>query len=92
MILRRLAQNLKDQNWIAISIEFVLLVCGVFLGIQADVDLAQLESDPGLETALNTFASASHAQVLNARLQQGKAEAVIALLDAYARRAGGAQP
>ena len=34
MILRRLAQNLKQQNWTAIWIEFVLLVCGVFLGIQ----------------------------------------------------------
>ena len=35
MILRRLAQNLKQQNWTAIWIEFVLLVAGVFLGIQA---------------------------------------------------------
>jgi hypothetical protein len=35
VILRRLAQNLKDQNWTAIGIEFVLLVLGVFLGIQA---------------------------------------------------------
>jgi len=34
MILRRLSQSLKDQNWAAISIEFVLLVLGVFLGIQ----------------------------------------------------------
>jgi hypothetical protein len=34
MILRRLAQNLKEQNWMAIAIEFVLLVLGVFLGIQ----------------------------------------------------------
>lgn len=34
MILRRLAQNLREQNWTAISIEFVLLVAGVFLGIQ----------------------------------------------------------
>lgn len=34
MILRRLAQSLKDQNWTAITIEFVLLVLGVFLGIQ----------------------------------------------------------
>ena len=34
MILRRLAQNLKEQNWAAIFIEFVLLVLGVFLGIQ----------------------------------------------------------
>ncbi len=35
MILRRLAKSLKDQNWTTILIEFVLLVGGVFLGIQA---------------------------------------------------------
>ena len=35
MILRRLAQSLKEQNWTAICVEFVLLVLGVFLGIQA---------------------------------------------------------
>ena len=34
MILRRLAYNLREQNWTAIAIEFVLLVLGVFLGIQ----------------------------------------------------------
>ena len=34
MILRRLSQSLKEQNWTAIWIEFVLLVTGVFLGIQ----------------------------------------------------------
>jgi hypothetical protein len=34
MIFRRLAQHLREQNWTAISIEFVLLVLGVFLGIQ----------------------------------------------------------
>ena len=34
MILRRLSQSLKEQNWMAISIELVLLVVGVFLGIQ----------------------------------------------------------
>jgi hypothetical protein len=34
MILRRLSKNLKEQNWTAITIEFVLLVFGVFLGIQ----------------------------------------------------------
>ena len=34
MIFRRLAENLREQNWAAIAIEFVLLVLGVFLGIQ----------------------------------------------------------
>jgi len=35
MILRRLSQSLRDQNWTAIAVEFVLLVAGVFLGMQA---------------------------------------------------------
>lgn len=35
MIFRRLAEQLREQNWTAISIEFVLLVLGVFLGLQA---------------------------------------------------------
>ena len=34
MILHRLSQSLKEQSWTTILIEFVLLVCGVFLGIQ----------------------------------------------------------
>lgn len=34
MILRKLSQSLKEQNWTAIWIEFVLLIVGVFLGIQ----------------------------------------------------------
>ena len=34
MILRRLSQSIKQQNWTAIWIEFILLVAGVFLGIQ----------------------------------------------------------
>ena len=58
----------------------------------ADVALAQLFTDPGLETALNTFASASHAHVLNVRLQQGKAKAVIALLKPGAERVEARQP
>lgn len=35
MILRRLTTNLKSQNWTAIAIDFVIVVIGVFLGIQA---------------------------------------------------------
>lgn len=34
MILRRLAQALKEQNWTAVTVEFVLLVLGVFMGVQ----------------------------------------------------------
>lgn len=50
MILRRLSQSLKEQNWTAIWIEFILLASGVFLGIQvsnwnaARVDRAEYEA------------------------------------------------
>jgi hypothetical protein len=35
MILHRLTENLRVQNWTAITIEFVLVIAGVFLGITA---------------------------------------------------------
>ena len=34
MILRRLTQHVRDQNWTAIAIDFVIVVVGVFIGIQ----------------------------------------------------------
>lgn len=46
MILRRLPQSLKEQNWTSIWIEFVLLVAGVFLGIQvANWNAARIERE-----------------------------------------------
>lgn len=35
MILRRLTANLRAQNWTAIGIDFLIVVLGVFVGIQA---------------------------------------------------------
>ena len=34
MILRRITQHVRDQNWTAIGIDFVIVVVGVFIGIQ----------------------------------------------------------
>ena len=34
MILRRLTENLRAQNWTAITIEFLIVILGVFLGTQ----------------------------------------------------------
>jgi hypothetical protein len=34
MILRRLTQHVRDQNWFAVGLDFVIVVAGVFLGIQ----------------------------------------------------------
>lgn len=34
MILRRITQHVRDQNWTAIGIDFLIVVLGVFVGIQ----------------------------------------------------------
>jgi len=34
MVLRRFTKHIRDQNWMAIGIEFVIVVLGVFLGIE----------------------------------------------------------
>ena len=34
MILRRITEHVRDQNWTAIAIDFVIVVAGVFIGIQ----------------------------------------------------------
>ncbi len=34
MILRRITQHVRDQNWTAIGIDLVIVILGVFLGIQ----------------------------------------------------------
>lgn len=34
MILRRVIEHVRDQNWAAIGIDFCIVVIGVFFGIQ----------------------------------------------------------
>ena len=34
MILRRITQHLKDQNWFAVWLDLIIVVVGVFIGIQ----------------------------------------------------------
>jgi hypothetical protein len=34
MILRRLSQHVKDHNWFAVGLDFLIVVVGVFIGIQ----------------------------------------------------------
>ncbi|MDT8442447.1 MAG: DUF6090 family protein, partial [Desulfuromonadales bacterium] len=44
MILRRVIEHVKDQNWFAVGIDFVIVVVGVFIGIQvANWNEAQAE-------------------------------------------------
>ncbi|MFT6541804.1 MAG: hypothetical protein ACJAU5_000882, partial [Maricaulis maris] len=34
MILSRIARALKDQSWLAVGIEFVIVILGVVIGFQ----------------------------------------------------------
>ena len=34
MLLRRITQHVKDQNWFAVFLDFIIVVFGVFIGIQ----------------------------------------------------------
>jgi hypothetical protein len=53
MILRRLTENLRAQNWTAIAIEFLIVVMGVFIGTQVanwnQQRLAKIETERMLE-------------------------------------------
>ncbi len=97
MILRRLAQQLKDQNWTAIAIEFVLLVLGVFLGIQvANWNEERQESarEAGFQARLlQDFESIDARLARNAeRWQMNLDSANLLLSDLEAFRAAGKWP
>ena len=36
MIIHRLAENLRKQNWFTVFIEFIIVVVGIFVGLQVD--------------------------------------------------------
>ena len=66
MILRRLTENLRAQNWTAITIEFLIVVIGVFIGTQVanwnQQRLAKVETErmlaqlvPELQSQLQYF-------------------------------------
>ena len=45
MILRRVIQHVKGENWFAVGLDFVIVVVGVFIGIQvANWNEARLEN------------------------------------------------
>jgi len=46
MLLRRLMQHVNGQNWIAVGLDFVIVVVGVFIGLQVNnLNQARLERD-----------------------------------------------
>lgn len=52
MLLRRVMQHVRDQNWFAVGIDFVIVVVGVFIGIQvANWNEERLQAREGAEYA-----------------------------------------
>ena len=50
MILRRVMQHVKDQNWFAVGIDFLIVVTGVFIGIQvANWNAERLQTLKGVQ-------------------------------------------
>lgn len=83
-MLRRMTQALREQNWATIVIEFVLLVCGVFFGIQA-ANWNETRRDHALEAEFisrlqRDFRAIDTRLANNARVWQEKAKAPVRLL------------
>ena len=49
MILRRLAEAIRGQNWFTVALEILIVVVGIFIGLQVN-DWNQARIDRGLET------------------------------------------
>lgn len=96
-MLRRMTQALREQNWTTILIEFALLVCGVFLGIQAaNWNESRLERAVERESLLlllkEVEQNAAYAQYVidNAEARLRDSAAVVAMLQQQAPGAGDA--
>jgi len=57
MILRSVMKHVRDQNWLAVVLDFLIVVVGVFIGIQvANWNQAQLETDRFHDQLINLHA------------------------------------
>ena len=78
MLLRRITEHVRDQNWFAVALDFVIVVFGVFIGIQvanwneAQADkqlgryyLSRLVVDLTAELNMSTSTVAYYRQVLD---------------------------
>ena len=47
MLLRRITQHVKEQNWFAVFLDFLIVVVGVFIGLQV-ANWNEARADRGL--------------------------------------------
>ncbi len=84
MILRRITKHVKDQNWFAVFLDFIIVVVGVVIGIQvanwSDNRAARAETDRTLQILIpNTENFAGNAEEFKAYYMVTKAYGETAL-------------
>lgn len=67
MILRRLSKHLKDQNWVAVALDFVIVVAGVYLGVL----LGNLNSNSAAERSERAVVRQLHDELIAAKAEVG---------------------
>ena len=84
MIVRRIAQHVREQNWTAVAIDFVIVVVGVFIGIQVsnwnDARKAQAEEAQLVGRLIGEAAEARQALAQHRDFHAGNAEQTVALI------------
>ncbi len=91
MILRRITEHVKTQNWFAVGLDFVIVVVGVFIGIQVanwNERLAERGTEARLLTYLSEDLRADKVAIDRARKS---AEWRISALDHVLRQASGTE-
>ena len=53
MLLRRVTQHVNDQNWFAVALDFVIVVAGVFIGLQVSQWNEDAQTQRAFEQAKN---------------------------------------
>ncbi|TDR22345.1 hypothetical protein [Marinicella litoralis] len=71
MLLRRITQHVKDQNWFAVLIDFLIVVVGVFVGLQVQ-DFANERQRQKTETS---YLKRLHAEVEHLSIQRANYDA-----------------
>lgn len=61
MLLRRITEHVKQQNWTAVALDFVIVVVGVFVGLQVQ-EMAEEQDRRDLEA---TYTERLHDEIVN---------------------------
>ncbi|MEN7341810.1 MAG: DUF6090 family protein [Pseudomonadota bacterium] len=88
MLLRRISKHVKQQNWFAVGIDFVIVVIGVFIGIQVanwnesqkNEDAAQLYRDR-LMTDMELSINRNRIQIEQGQREVNQLDLVLRALD-----------